>query len=143
MSNTGLSQRMAKFNQAFKNILGPKRQGYSEAGTLEQPLVSSHAQSDDEYYRQHGVSRPGAAPFAQQQQTQLRTQGVAEGMAYGDVTAAALPDDVRQHSTDSYCGLLKWICNASAYAGRSMLQKDDATHAMFTELVKVHFFAKP
>ena len=78
MSNTGLSQRMAKFNQAFKNILGPKRQGYTEAGTLEQPLVSSHAQSDDEYYREHGVSRPGAAPPAQQQQQQFRPQGPAE-----------------------------------------------------------------
>lgn len=90
---------MAKFNQAFKNILGPKRQGYTEAGTLEQPLVSSHAQSDDEYYREHGVSRPGAAPPAQQQQQQFRPQGPAEGMAYGDVSAAAVPDDVRRSSS--------------------------------------------
>lgn len=93
MSNTGLSQRMAKFNQAFKNILGPKRQGYTEAGTLDQPLVSSHAQSDDDYYREHGVSRPGAAP-PQQHQQQYHPQGVTEGVAYGDASAAGVPDDV-------------------------------------------------
>ena len=94
MSSTGLSQRMAKFNQAFKNILGPKRQGYTEAGTLDQPLVSSHGQSDDEYHRQHGVNRPGATPPAAGQQ-QYQNQGVPEGAAYGDVSGPTVPDDVR------------------------------------------------
>lgn len=92
MSSTGLSQRMAKFNQAFKNILGPKRQGYTEAGTLDQPLVSSHGQSDDEYHRQHGVSRPGATPPAAGQQ-QYQNQGVPEGAAYGIVSGPTVPDD--------------------------------------------------
>lgn len=95
MSNTGLSQRMAKFNQAFKNILGPKRQGYTEAGTLDQPLVSSHAQSEDSYYREHGVSKPGAAPPAQQQQQQFPYHGAPDSGGFGDVASAAVPDDVR------------------------------------------------
>ena len=98
MSNTGLSQRLAKFKQNFSQILGPKRQGYSEVG-LDQPLVSSHAQSDDEYFQKHGVLRPGSRPPAG---NQYQVPGGAYGggpgqsadMAYAASASTAIPDEV-------------------------------------------------
>ena len=64
MSGSALSQRLAAFRTNFKQILGPKRQGYGELAQLEQPLVgaqdSTAETGNDEYLRQHGVARPGA-----------------------------------------------------------------------------------
>lgn len=97
MSNTGLSQRLAKFKQNFSQILGPKRQGYSEVG-LDQPLVSSHAQSDDEYFQKHGVPRPGGRlPASNQYQVPAGVYGGAgqsADMAYATSASAAIPDEV-------------------------------------------------
>jgi hypothetical protein len=97
MANSGLSQRLAKFKQNFSQILGPKRQGYSEVG-LDQPLVSSHAQSDDEYFQKHGVLRPGSRPPAGDQ---YQVPGGAYGgpvqgadMAYAASASTAIPDEV-------------------------------------------------
>lgn len=102
MSSTGLSQRLAKFKQNFSQILGPKRQGYSEVG-LDQPLVSSHAQSDDEYYQKHGVLRPGSRPPAGDQYQvpggQYSGAGQGADMAYAASASTAIPDEVCSHCT--------------------------------------------
>ncbi len=99
MSSTGLSQKLAKFKQNFSQILGPKRQGYNEVG-LEQPLVSSHAQSDDQYFQKHGVSRPGsqqASGYGQYQDTQgagAYAGAGDSGITYTSGSAATIPDEV-------------------------------------------------
>ena len=68
MSGSALSQRLAAFRTNFKQILGPKRQGYGELAQLEQPLVGAQESTaetgNDEYLRQHGVARPGAGGAA-------------------------------------------------------------------------------
>ncbi|EIE21141.1 hypothetical protein COCSUDRAFT_48293 [Coccomyxa subellipsoidea C-169] len=96
MSSTGLSQRLAKFKQNFSQILGPKRQGYSEVG-LNQPLVSSHAQSDDEYFQKHGVLRPGSRPPAGDQYQvpgeAYAGPGQNADMAYAASASTAIPDE--------------------------------------------------
>ena len=98
MSSTGLSQRLAKFKQNFSQILGPKRQGYSEVG-LNQPLVSSHAQSDDEYFQKHGVLRPGSRPPAGDQYQvpgeAYAGPGQNADMAYAASASTAIPDEVQ------------------------------------------------
>ena len=102
MSNTGLSQRMAKFKEKFSQLLGPKRAGYNEVG-LDQPLVASHAMSDDEYSQQHGVPRPGSMgrPAGQgAYQGQYAAGAGAAGTAYGGTTAATIPDEVRAQEMD-------------------------------------------
>ena len=58
-----LSQRLAKFRENFKKVLGPKRQGYGELGQLEEPLVADDEHEGQtgsrvDYARQHGVAPP-------------------------------------------------------------------------------------
>jgi hypothetical protein len=62
MSGSALSQRLAAFRQNFKQILGPKRQGYDELAQLESPLIGSSSQEEPsaDYVRKHGVARPGS-----------------------------------------------------------------------------------
>ena len=99
MSNSGLSQRLAKFKADFTRVLGPKRHGYNEVG-LEQPLVGSHTLSDDDYYQQHGVSRPGGqgrpATQGQYQGPQDHSFADSAGAAqpYAGRNSAAIPDEV-------------------------------------------------
>ena len=99
MSNSGLSQRLAKFKSDFTRVLGPKRHGYNEVG-LEQPLVGSHTLSDDDYYQQHGVSRPGGqgrpATQGQYQGPQDHSFADSAGAAqpYAGRNSAAIPDEV-------------------------------------------------
>jgi hypothetical protein len=98
MSSTGLSQRLAKFKQNFSQILGPKRQGYNEVG-LDQPLVTSHAQSDDEYFQKHGVPRPGSQQPSGYNQYQVPegafgSAGAGAGLPYPSGAANAMPDEV-------------------------------------------------
>ena len=101
MSSSSLSQKLAKFKQNFSQILGPKRHGYNTVG-LDQPLVSSHAQSDDDYFREHGVQRPGSQQPAGYGQYQVPHHAAgtgayaddAGGLSYTSGTANAIPDEV-------------------------------------------------
>ena len=88
MSNTGLSQRLQRFNSAFKNLLGPKNKYQAIQGSVEEPLVSSHA-SDEDYAREHGVP-PQQGGYQQQGLPQESTAQYANMSAAG-----TLPDDVR------------------------------------------------
>lgn len=95
MSSTGLSQRLQRFNSAFKNLLGPKNKYQSIQGSVEEPLVSSHASDEDSYAREHGVP-PQQGGFQQQGLPQESTAQDANMSAAG-----ALPDDVRASPTAS------------------------------------------
>ena len=95
MSSTGLSQRLQRFNSAFKNLLGPKNKYQSIQGSVEEPLVSSHASDEDSYAREHGVP-PQQGGFQQQGLPQESTAQDANMSAAG-----TLPDDVRASPTAS------------------------------------------
>ena len=119
MSNTGLSQRLATFKQKFSQLLGPKRAGYNEVG-LDQPLVASHAQSDDDYVQEHGVPRPGSMgrPTGQAQyQGQYSAGAGAAGMPYnatGTIPDEACVDglDTQAHKVARCLGLGCWVVRA-------------------------------
>ena len=90
MSGSALSQRLAAFRTNFKQILGPKRQGYGELAQLEQPLVGAQESTaetgNDEYLRQHGVARPGAGGGA----AGVASQGPVPSQVSDDPDAADL-----------------------------------------------------
>ena len=126
MSNTNLSQRLVNFKHKFSQLLGPKRAGYNEVG-LDQPLVASHAQSDDDYFQEHGVPRPGSMgrPTGQAQyQGQYSAGAGAASIPYN--TSASIPDEVCAEGRTQEClrlpgclglGCVGWCENESIAMG--------------------------
>ncbi|KAK9804960.1 hypothetical protein WJX73_003788 [Symbiochloris irregularis] len=128
-----LSQRLAKFRENFKKVLGPKRQGYGELGQLEEPLVGDDEHEGQggsrvDYARQHGVAPPSQG---------RQQQGHPMGGTLADVPSQG--DDMRQLAAlGREAAEILWemaAMNDSGDAAKEMLDKTAQLQAQLRGMI--------